>query len=326
MPAAAPAAAAAPGEGAAPSRSPRREEEVCLQGDTRAWGQRSNGEAGQPLTCPGCPRLKTDPEPARRPSLPLRGSARANALLLALEGRAPWEYAALLASMPWLRKLPRGDGHPVLVFPGLGANDFTTAPLRRFLDGLGYVTHPWGQGFNFGPRQGVLEALHARRAAPVQRATPAGQPDRLEPGRPLCARARQELPDHVRSVITLGTPFTGHPRATNAWRFFELVSGQSVHDPHGAGAAAPRAAGADDLDLVAQRGVVAWRCSVVAPGPQAENIELHASHVGMGMNRWRCTRWPTGWPSPPATGSPSSRTARGVGSSGTPHAEAKQTT
>ena len=62
----------------------------------------------------------------------------------------------MLAATPWLRKLPRGDGHPVLVFPGLGANDFTTIPLRRFLDDLGYVTHPWGQGFNFGPRQGVL--------------------------------------------------------------------------------------------------------------------------------------------------------------------------
>ena len=98
-----------------------------------------------------------------------------NAFLLALEGRAPWEYAAMLAATPWLRKLPQGDGHPVLVFPGLGANDFTTTPLRRFLDDQGYVTHPWGQGFNFGPRQGVLErcneavralfAKHAPRSA-----------------------------------------------------------------------------------------------------------------------------------------------------------------
>ena len=99
-----------------------------------------------------------------------------NALLLAMEGRAPWEYAALLAATPWLRKLPRGDGHPVLVFPGLGANDFTTAPLRRLLDALGYVTHPWGQGFNFGPRQRCARSAattqvrrlfntHARRSA-----------------------------------------------------------------------------------------------------------------------------------------------------------------
>ena len=62
-----------------------------------------------------------------------------NAWLMMLEGRAPWELAALYASMPWLRRLPRGDGHPVLVFPGMAANDVTTAPLRRCLDSLGYA-------------------------------------------------------------------------------------------------------------------------------------------------------------------------------------------
>ncbi len=31
-------------------------------------------------------------------------------------------------------------------------------------------------------------------------------------------------------------------------------------------------------------GVVAWRCSLNEPGPLVENIEVPASHVGMGMN------------------------------------------
>ena len=31
-------------------------------------------------------------------------------------------------------------------------------------------------------------------------------------------------------------------------------------------------------------GIVAWRCSVNEPGPLAENVEVPASHVGMGMN------------------------------------------
>ena len=31
-------------------------------------------------------------------------------------------------------------------------------------------------------------------------------------------------------------------------------------------------------------GIVAWRCSLNEPGPLVENIEVHASHVGMGMN------------------------------------------
>ena len=31
-------------------------------------------------------------------------------------------------------------------------------------------------------------------------------------------------------------------------------------------------------------GVVAWRCSVEAPGPQSENIEVIASHLGLGAH------------------------------------------
>ena len=49
-------------------------------------------------------------------------------LLLALEGRAPWEFGVTFAALPWLMKAPRGDGHGVIVFPGLAASDASTLP------------------------------------------------------------------------------------------------------------------------------------------------------------------------------------------------------
>jgi hypothetical protein len=36
----------------------------------------------------------------------------------------------------------------------------------------------------------------------------------------------EQLPDAVRAVVTLGTPLAGSPRATNAWRLFELLNGR----------------------------------------------------------------------------------------------------
>ena len=78
--------------------------------------------------------------------------------LLAMELRAPWEFGASMAAWPLLQRAPRGDGHGVIVYPGLSANDASTIPLRRFLRHLGYEVHGWEQGFNFGPRHGVLEA------------------------------------------------------------------------------------------------------------------------------------------------------------------------
>jgi hypothetical protein len=53
--------------------------------------------------------------------------------LLFLEGRALHELGAFMLLRPWLAAAPRGDGHPVLVLPGLLASDMSTRPLRSFL-------------------------------------------------------------------------------------------------------------------------------------------------------------------------------------------------
>ena len=207
-----------------------------------------------------------------------------NALLMLLEGRAPLELAATLAATPWLRRLPVGDGHPVLVFPGLGANDLTTAPLRRFLQGRGYVPCAWELGFNFGPRAGVMRQCRERAEAIVQRH---GRPASLigwSLGGIYAREIAKELPEQTRCVITLGTPFTGHARATNAWRFYEMVSGQVGHDAQVM--TQIREAPPVPTTSIYSRsdGIVAWRCSLNEDAPHTENIEIHASHVGMGMN------------------------------------------
>ncbi|MBB5205274.1 pimeloyl-ACP methyl ester carboxylesterase [Inhella inkyongensis] len=220
-------------------------------------------------------RPKADAQPEHEPPHPL---------LLLLEGRAPWEFAALMAASPWLKHWPRGDGHPVMVFPGLGANDLSTAPLRRWLDSLGYQTHPWAQGFNFGPRPGVLEQAEAD----LERIFQADGRKLSLLGWSLGGIYARELakrhPQWVRNVITLGTPFTGHPRATHAWKFFEFVSGHDSHDE--ATLAGLRQAPPVPTTSIYSRsdGVVSWRCSVNEPAPQVENIEVHASHLGLGLN------------------------------------------
>ena len=206
------------------------------------------------------------------------------ALLMLLEGRAPMELVSLVAAWPWMRRLPRGDGHPVLVFPGMGANDATTVPLRHFLRELGYATHAWGQGLNVGPRPGVLE-----KAADDIRslADKHGGPVSLL-GWSLGGIYARELakrhPDLARCVITLGTPFTGHPKATNAWRIYELLAGSKIRD----GSAMAQIRGAPPVPTTSiysrSDGIVSWRCSLNEPSPLAENIEVSASHVGLGMN------------------------------------------
>jgi pimeloyl-ACP methyl ester carboxylesterase len=205
-------------------------------------------------------------------------------LLLMMEARAPWEYAAMVAAAPWLNRLPAGDGHPVVVFPGLGASDMSTLPLRNFLRDRGYTPYAWKQGFNFGPRHGVLDSCRSLVQQVAQRHQEKVSLIGWSLGGVYAREIAKEQPAHARCVITLGTPFAGHPRATNAWRFYEMVSGQSTHDP-------------DLIEQIRQPpgcpttsiysksdGIVAWQCSINPDAPHCENIEVHASHIGMGMN------------------------------------------
>ncbi|MBA4328533.1 MAG: alpha/beta hydrolase [Polaromonas sp.] len=210
-----------------------------------------------------------------------------NAWLLALEFRAFWEFGALLPAWPMLARAPRGDGHGVVVFPGLSANDGSTLPLRRYLDSLGYATSGWEQGFNFGPRAGVLESARAQ----VTRAFEAhGRKLSLigwSLGGVYARELAKELPHMVRGVITLGTPFAGSHRSTNAWRIYELTSGRKV-ERETAHYDLPAAPPVPTTSIYSRSdGIVAWQGSVqqsAAHHPHTENVEVVASHVGLGVN------------------------------------------
>mgnify|MGYP006208083403 CR=1 FL=1 len=58
--------------------------------------------------------------------------------------------------------MPSGDGHAVLVFPGLGASDISTLALRRFLKQHGYQAHGWKQGLNLGEGPVVTKGVTAQ--------------------------------------------------------------------------------------------------------------------------------------------------------------------
>ncbi|HEX4858522.1 MAG TPA: hypothetical protein VFV17_05850 [Usitatibacteraceae bacterium] len=206
------------------------------------------------------------------------------AFLMALESRAPLEFGATLAAWPLLRSAPAGDGHPVIVFPGLAAGDLSTLPLRNFLSALGYDAYGWDLGLNFGPRNGALsksldrlERIHADSGKKVSLIG-------WSLGGVYAREFAKAAPKAVRSVITLGTPFAGDPKATNAWRLYEFVSGHKLDDPHML--AHLKAAPPVPTTSIFSRsdGVVSWPLSVQKENAHAENIEVVASHVGMGLN------------------------------------------
>jgi len=218
---------------------------------------------------------------SRRSTLP---KAPSKWLLLA-EGRAIWEAGAALALWPLLQTAPRGDGHSVLVLPGLVADDTSTEILRHYLNGRGYDVHGWEQGRNLGPRRGVegkmrdqLARLHAdsgRRVSVIGWSL-GGVYARL-----LAAHA----PELVRNVITLGSPLGGNPKATNAWQVYRAVSGDRG-DENGARVADLAKVPSMPATSIYSRSdaIVSWRSSLTTEGRCSENIEVIASHLGLGAH------------------------------------------
>ena len=205
-------------------------------------------------------------------------------ILQLLELRALSEFGASLALLPLLRRAPRGDGHPVLVLPGLIASDGSTQPLRAYLADRGYEVHGWGLGRNLGLRPGVESKMKARLRE-IHRAS--GRKVSIvgwSLGGVFAREIASAVPEAVRSVITLGSPIRGNPRSTNAWRVYELASGQSVDDPK---LRRPRdeAPPVPTTSIFSRTdGIVAWQCSVEQPSDHTESIEVMGSHCGLGVN------------------------------------------
>jgi pimeloyl-ACP methyl ester carboxylesterase len=206
------------------------------------------------------------------------------AYLRALEARAPFEAMTSLALWPLLQAGPRGDGHAVLVLPGLVAHDASTRLLRNFLVQRGFAAHGWGQGINFGPRPHVVEACVERvhflyRQSGGRKVSLVGQSLGGVYARVLAGLAE----DQVRCVVTLGSPITGSASTTNARRLYQAVSGRHAHHP-AYSALLKRAPQVPTTSIFSRSdGVVAWQASVMDAHPLAENIEVFTSHTGMAL-------------------------------------------
>jgi pimeloyl-ACP methyl ester carboxylesterase len=204
--------------------------------------------------------------------------------LLLLEVRAIWELGAFFSMAPLLRMAPRGDGHPVLVLPGLAASDTSTRPLRAFLKDRGYAAHGWKLGPNHGPRPGAEARMQQRLAELFERHGRKVSLIGWSLGGVFAREMARRAPAQVRGVITLGSPFASQPKASNAWRLYESLSGRDVGDwPERERMRTPPPVPSSAI-YSRSDGIVAWQGCLEREGAQSENIEVEGSHCGLGHN------------------------------------------
>jgi pimeloyl-ACP methyl ester carboxylesterase len=208
-------------------------------------------------------------------------------LLLLAELRAFGEFALGLATLPALAAAPKGDGHTVLVLPGFLTSDRSTDFMRRALRGLGLNAVGWDMGRNLGGLYAMRDKLRDKVAALTRESGGKVSVVGWSLGGVYARDLALSLPDKVRGIVTLGSPFSGDLRANNVGRLYDVVSGESVDDADPGDVAALAGHLPVPATSIYSRtdGVVHWRTSQVQDHHSAENIEvIGASHLGLGFN------------------------------------------
>ena len=174
-----------------------------------------------------------------------------------------WEPAAELGSLLsdpiyWGWGVPRGDGRPVLVLPGLLGGDRYLGPLRDWLRRIGYRPVPSGLDRNPGWSEQLVSELGELAESHVkstgQRIAIIGHSLGGLQGRSVAARR----PGVVRHLIALGSPLA---------------------------MARARLPGQVRMTAIYSRGDrIVRHPTSLERDPRAENIEVTGSHIGLAFN------------------------------------------
>ncbi|MBM7805106.1 pimeloyl-ACP methyl ester carboxylesterase [Geodermatophilus bullaregiensis] len=215
------------------------------------------------------------------PRLPSRAS------LLTEPPRAGLDLAALATTWPLLATARRGDGHPVLVLPGLLTGDPATLVLRTALRALGHDVSGWSLGLNRGPTGHVVHTLRDRlerlHRTSGRRVSLVG----WSLGGLYARELARAAPGSVRGLVTLGTPVV-------RWAPWVRTASGIVDGGTGLlrqAAALPRPwAERGSLRVPATSvytradGIVHWSSCRYEVGPRRENVEVRGSHLGLAVN------------------------------------------
>ena len=203
--------------------------------------------------------------------------------------RALTEASSLIPARSFLKSLGGGDGHAVMTLPGFLATDRSTRVLRQYCHEWGYDPQPWDQGRNLGlTGSRDLEQILDERLERLFRQS-GGKVSLIgwSLGGLFAREMARRHPEQVRSVITLGSPL-GNPRATNAWRLYELLSGTRIDEEKIQKRVRALRHPLKNVPVTAiysrTDAIVSWQISKLPEGKLVENIGINTSHLGMGFN------------------------------------------
>ena len=195
------------------------------------------------------------------------------------------ELPRLLVRFPALALQPRGRGQPVVIVPGYGAGDGSTAILKSYLRMLGYRARGWGMGRNRGPASELLPRILKRVSSLARRSNKKVHVIGWSFGGYLARELARERADLVGKVITLGTPVIGGPKYTVIANRFRR---RGIDVEAIAAEVELRNQIAFKVPVVAiysrRDAMVAWQACIDRSASNVEYIEVRTTHFGFGFS------------------------------------------
>jgi pimeloyl-ACP methyl ester carboxylesterase len=201
------------------------------------------------------------------------------------EVRGVLELPRLLFRFPDLARRPGGAGQRVLVLPGFGAGDASTAVLRAYLRFLGYRPRGWALGRNGGDVPQLLPRVVERLEALASKEGQAIDLIGWSLGGYLAREAARERPRAARQVITLGSPVVGGPKYTAVANAFRR-RGIDLDRVEAEVSARNHAPLETRITAIYSRSdaVVAWQACIDHHAPNVEHVEVTTTHLGLGFS------------------------------------------
>jgi len=186
---------------------------------------------------------------------------------------------------------PSGDGHPVLTMPGFLGGDRSMSLVRRYLRQKNFDPYTWNLGQNRGPHTSGEDGadVDARINEIFEKTGRKVSIVGWSLGGVMARNAGRRMPEKIRQIITLGSPFEAERGSSSIAPLFKAISG---HDPDAEeiqemmdyNRPPPPLEVPTTAIFTKTDGVVHWRGCVERPAPNTDNIEVMVSHVGLAFS------------------------------------------
>jgi pimeloyl-ACP methyl ester carboxylesterase len=180
---------------------------------------------------------------------------------------------------------PAGHPRTVMLLPGFGAHPARMNTIAREIERAGHRAKRWGVGWNLGATAERFARIEQRL---VELSEEAGEPIVLlgwSLGGVIAREIAKLHPEAACKVITMGSPFSGSPRANNGWRAYQAIVGHRVDEPEVKAETAVK----PPVETIAlwspMDGVVHPRSACGKRGERDRAVSVRCTHMGFVESR-----------------------------------------